>query len=579
MKEKIENLIKEALKKLSIEEVDFVVEHPQDFYNGDYATNVAMVLAKKIGENPKALATRIAEQIKDEMIEEVEVAGPGFINFYLKSGVFIDELENILKLGEDYGKNKTLSGKKVMVEYTDPNPFKEFHIGHLMSNAIGESVSRLQEFSGAEVLRANYQGDVGLHIAKTIWGWKTMVDKTPSESESLDVKVGFLGLAYKLGTDAYEEQEDWKKQIVELNKIIYEKINPDIHQLYDLGRKWSLDYFETIYKKLGTEHGKDGRAFDYYFFESELADPAVKIIRSFVGKIFEESEGAVVFKGAETGDETLHTRVFINKDGLPTYEAKELALAERKFTEVNPDTSIVVTGNEIKDYYRVVMKALSLINEDWASRNIHLPHGMLRLPEGKMSSRTGNVITGESLISDVEEMARKKMSAPGGPASGWEESKKNEVATEIAVGAIKYSILKQAIGRDIIFDFDKSLSFEGDSGPYIQYTSARALSLLSKGKEQGLTPNVYSRAVGEVEKRLARFPEVALQARIDFAPQQIATYLIELSASFNSYYAQTQIIDLENKKESEYRLALTKAVSIVLKNGLWLLGIKAPVRM
>jgi len=542
IKEKLENLINEVVADMGVGSVDFVVEHPVDMKNGDYSTNVAMVLAKKVGDNPKKLAEKIKEKLDSDIVEKIEVAGAGFVNFRIKDEVFIKNIENILKEKDKYGSNEILSGKKVVIEYTDPNPFKEFHVGHLMSNAIGESLARILEFSGGEVKRANYQGDVGLHIAKAIWGIKNLGIR--------DLDVSSLGKAYSIGAQEYESN---KEEINEINKKIYDKSDDEVDEMYKKGRHISLEHFEEIYKILGTK-------FDDYFFESEVGENGKNIVLENVGKIFEKSEGAVVFKGEEFG---LHTRVFINSEGLPTYEAKELGLAEKKFDKYNPDISISVTGNEIKEYFRVVLKAMELINPLWAEKTKHVSHGMLKLPEGKMSSRTGDVVTAESIIDEVKKLVSQKA-----------EIEENDIE-KISIGAIKYSILKQATGKDIVFDFNKSISFEGDSGAYLQYSFVRAKSVLGQSNKK---PSLKDspQEITNLEKLLHRLPEVIERAYKEYEPHYISTYLIELAREFNSYYAKNKIIGSDNE---EYNLALVQAVSIALENGLWLLGIKVPNKM
>jgi arginyl-tRNA synthetase len=550
IKEYLENLIRKSIDGINTDAGSFVVERPLDFKNGDYSTNVAMVLAKKVAENPKELAEKIKAEIekqKNEIIEKIEVAGAGFINFYIKDKVYIENIENILKEQNKYGSNKILEGKKVMIEYTDPNPFKEFHIGHLMSNAVGESLSRILEFSGAKIIRANYQGDIGLHVAKAIWGIKKLELKNFT-SES-------LGKAYSTGATAYEDNKD---EIDKLNKIIYEQSDDKIDKIYKEGKEISMKHFEEIYKILGTK-------FDEHFFESEVWKNGKDIVMENIGKIFEKSEGAIIFKGEEFG---LHTRVFINSSGLPTYETKELGLVEKKFDKFSPDLSISVTGNEVNEYFKVLLRVMELINPLWAEKTKHISHGMLRLPSGKMSSRTGDVITGEFLIKNIASSAYEKIKK--------EDIKEKEILSEqIAVAAIKYSILKQATGKDIIFDSNKSISFEGDSGPYIQYSFVRAKSILN---QSGKKPSVKKAPtmVTNLEKLLQEFPGVLSRATNEYESHYISTYLIELSREFNSYYAKNKIIGSDNEG---YGLALVESVSVVIKNGLWLLGIEAPERM
>jgi arginyl-tRNA synthetase len=568
MQEKLAAWIKEAIKSLSFPEKEIILDFPANLENGDYSSNIAMVLSKELKKSPLEIAKLIKEILaqdilkgrKPEGIEKIEVAPPGFINFYFSGDALGANAEKILGDKDKFGR-KPSNNKKVMVEYTDPNPFKEFHIGHLMSNAIGESISRLLAFEGMEVKHACYQGDVGLHVAKTIWA----LIKKGAEPAS----VGDLGKAYAEGASAHEESEQVKKEINEINKKIYERTDEKINKLYDLGKKISLEHFEEIYKKLGTK-------FDFYFFESESGQFGKKIINQFMAEgIFVESEGAIVFRGEEY-DPKLHTRVFVNKEGLPTYEAKELGLAKIKHDKYPYDLSVVVTGNEVNDYFRVLMKALELTFPELAKKTRHVSHGMLRLPTGKMSSRTGQVITGESLLDDVSGMVREKMAS-----RDFNQASKEKISGQVAVAAVKYSILKQSAGKDIIFDFEKSISFEGDSGPYLQYSGVRVKSLIEKAENENIKIDATRPAdfpKSDLERLLVRFPEVVSKASEYLEPHRIITYLLELTHTFSSFYGEERIVDPKDPS-SPYKLALSQAFYNTLENGLWLLGIEIPEKM
>lgn len=561
--------LNDFLRSKGIEESNFTVERPGDFKNGDYATNIALVYSKALKIKPVDFANEVKSFLKGTKgISKIEVAGPGFINFFIDSELIKD---SIISLSKDIKSTVNVySGKKVLVEYTDPNPFKIFHIGHLMSNSIGESLSRIIERSGAKVDRANYQGDVGLHVAKAIWGILKIENERPVNSSPISEQVTFISKAYVLGSDKYENDEASKKEIDQLNKVIFEKSDSKINEIYDWGRKVTLEHFEEIYKKLGTK-------FDHYFFESEVAGLGEKVVRDNIKEgLFEKSEGAIVFKGENHG---LHTRVFINQVGLPTYDAKEIGLTKTKFDKINPDLSIVITANEQNDYFKVVLKAISLIYPDIALKTKHISHGMLRFASGKMSSRKGNVITGESLIQTMEEMVRERMIDRDIPAE-----QKEKIISDIAVGAIKYSILRQTAGSDIIYDFDKSISFEGDSGPYLQYSAVRANSILRKAEEEGIKPIADIKEISEnvelsnFEKLLFRLDEVVERAVKNMEPHHITNYLIEIASAFNSYYAHNQIVNKEDKN-SAYKVMTVKAFKNVMEEGLRLLGIRVPAKM
>ena len=577
MQEKIKNLIKDALKNLDIEVNDISLEHPADIARGDYSTNVAMAIGKGVKRNPKELAGEIVTEILrlnvDKYIEKVEVAGAGFVNFYLSRKFFGNNVEEILNQGDKVGSNNSLSGKKIMIEYTDPNPFKPFHIGHLMTNAIGESVARILEHSGAEVARANYQGDIGLHVAKAIYGLLKNVD-LQDKSGTHTLQSSKIGQAYALGAGLYETDPKSKEEIDAINKKIYSKEDKKINEIYGWGFKVTMDAFQDLYEMLGTE-------FDFYFLESQMAPIGEKIVRDNLGKVFEESDGAIVFK-AEKHDPKLHTRVFITSGGLPTYETKELGLTSEKFkTYPGMDLSIVVTANEQMDYMRVVAKALSLIHREQEKKMFHITHGMMRLSGGKMSSRKGNVITGESLIRDTISLVGEKIQdRDWGEADLPAQAGKNKVAEVVGVAAIKYSILRSASHSDMVYNVEESISTEGDSGPYLQYSFARANSVLEKAQAENILPDphAFPPELFEVEKLLYRFPEVVQRASSEYEPHYIANYLIEVARAFNSFYGNNLIVKKEDNS-SGYKVALTYAFTFVMKTGLHLLGIQAPKKM
>jgi len=279
----------------------------------------------------------------------------------------------------NYGRNKKLDGKKIIIEYTDPNPFKQFHIGHLMSNSIGEALSRILEWNGADVTRVTYQGDVGMHVAKSIWGMKQVVDQMPDDTAPLPEKTAFLGKAYTDGSNKYAEDETAKTEINEINKKVYELYNedtldddPQVAEFYAKGREWSLQHFDEVYGKLGTN-------FAQLIFENQMAKRGVEIVRENTPAVFEESEGAIVYKGEQDG---LHTRVFINSQGLPTYEAKDIALAHYKERELKQkfgafDKSVIVTASEQLQYMKVVMAALNKITPEIPEKTHHITHDMI----------------------------------------------------------------------------------------------------------------------------------------------------------------------------------------------------------
>lgn len=555
--ETLSKAITEAIETLQFPSVSFAIEHPSDISHGDYATNVALILGKELGKNPKELAEIIVAELNKKNIKEIEsfeVAGPGFVNVRLSREFFTDSLKKILEQKSNFGKNSIYDGKKILVEYTSPNLFKPLHIGNLMSNIVGESLSRLIECGGAEVKRINYPSDIGLTVAKGVWALKKY-GGSPDD-------ISALGKAYKEGSAAYEVDENAKKEIEAVNKALYEDSDPELSLLRKRGVETSKKHLNYLCEVLGT-------SFDFEIFESQSSPVGKSIVESHIEDgIFEKSDGAIIFRGEKFG---LHTRVFINTMDLPTYEAKDIGLADLKRKLYPFDLSLTTTAVEQLEYFKVLIKAIDLVFPELSGKVKHVPYGFLTLKSGKMSSRKGNVITGESLIDDLKEKALEKM------ADQSFVDDKDDTALSVAVSAIKYSVLKQSTGKNVIFDEESSLSFHGDSGPYLQYTAVRARSVLNKPSQYQIGTSAPPGEINFLERLLYRFEEVVKRAQEEYEPHYVANFITEIATTFNTYYGQTKIID--NSPESSYRLALTEATEIVIRNGLYLLGIRVPDKM
>lgn len=559
MKDVIFEAVTQALVELGLPAVDFVIDHPADLDHGDYACNVAMVLAKQVGQAPKTVAEQLLLALADkiEYVDRLEIAGPGFINFYLGRDFFALEINRANELKEGWGSNDSLAKEVVLVEYTSPNLFKPLHIGNLVGNIIGESLTRLFEFGGAEVKRVNYPSDIGLTVAKGVWGLKKI------SGDAADILV--LGEAYRVGNEAYDNDEIAKEEIVSINQALYSRSDDYLNRLRDKGVLTSKIKLDKICAQLGT-------IFNAAIFESEAAPKGLSLVKENIGRVFEESDGAVVYSGEKVG---LHTRVFINSKGLPTYEAKDLGNFQIKQT-IFPDwtKSIIVTANEQNEYFKVLFAALREVFEIPLDKKLeHIGTGFLTLTTGKMSSRKGNVLTGESLLEEMEEEARVK-------AAETRTDNLDELTEQVAVAALKYQILRQASGTNIIFDKEQALSFEGDSGPYLQYTHARIVSVLKKAEAAGLVGSIKlaPEVPYEIERLVYQFPEVVAKALAERAPHKVVGFITELASAFNTFYVAEKIAD-PNDTYAPYKIALATAVKNTLKNGLWVLGIKSPEQM
>jgi arginyl-tRNA synthetase len=376
-------------------------------------------------------------------------------------------------------------------------------------------------------------------------------------------------MCYAYANEQWGTNETAKKEIIEVNKAIYGATDAKVMEAYAEGRALSLEYFDSLYTKLGT-------TFDAFIYESEVSEPGLSIVREYLAKgIFEESEGAIVYKGEQDG---LHTRVFVNKEGLPTYEAKDLGNYEKKLALLpNASHYVVITAKEQDEYFKVINKVSEKIHTNLVGKLTHIGHGMMRLPSGKMSSRTGNVIGGEDMLDMISEKIREKVTE-----MRVRDKEKEKLVNDIAVGAIKFSILKIAPGKDIAFDFDKSISFEGDSGPYLQYTHARLSALLDKAVEADISFEygyVVANPERDLEKVIIGYREVLEKTYRDLGPQHIVQHLLLLTRVFNNMYARVQIVNADDKDASSYYVMLATATKNILAHGLYTLGIAAPERM
>jgi len=548
MEERIKRAVGDALGKLGAPDVIYTVERPELAF-GDYATNAALVASKVLAKKPQEVAAELVELLRTNLggaASHIDVAGPGFINITLARGAVSLEVAEADAKGGEWGKGEGEKGKRIIIEYSNPNAFKEMHLGHLVGSVIGEAVSRLIENSGATLARDTFGGDIGPNVAKALWGLQKKGILEPTTSKE-------IGTAYVEGSNAYEGDPEAKKEIDALNQAIYAGTDTALMELWRKGRHISMEEFRRIWKLLGTH-------FDFEFFDSDTTDIGMRVVRDGLLKgIFEKSDGAIIYNGEKKG---VHTLVFITSHDTPTYEAKDIGLAFLKEERWPSDKSIIVTGSEQTGRFKTVLSALSEVAPLLAEKTEHLATGFLKLASGKMSSREGNVITAARLIEEVVKKAGEKNDDP-------------LIAEQVAIGAIKYMILRQAPGSDILFDEEKSLSLEGDSGPYLQYALVRAKKLLTyaatneNGTEEPLAP--YA-----IERLILHFPEVASRAAVELEPNILTTYLTELAAAWNSFYASEQVL---GSAEEAYKQRVARAFANTMTNGLTLLGIPTPERM
>ncbi|MDB5164980.1 MAG: argS [Candidatus Saccharibacteria bacterium] len=554
MKRELESAIAAATKELFAADVSIVLTRPEEQF-GDYATNVALQLSKQLGKNPREVADALSVKIRESLadtVSDVSVARPGFINVKLSDKALLEAMKT--------QPVKSLEGRTVVAEYSDPNPFKVLHAGHLYTSVVGDAIANLLEHAGAEVHRVNFGGDVGLHVGKTMWAiLRELGGEHPEKLDQIPEaeRSEWMAQNYVAGTQTYEDDEQVKAEIIALNKRVYQLHDDNDHdsafaKIYWTCRQWSYDYFDAFYQRIGTK-------FEKYYPESQTAPLGLKTVQEHIGDVYEKSDGAVVFDGEKYG---LHTRVFINSEGLPTYEAKDVGLSMMKWQDYHFDESVIITGNDIVEYMKVVLKSIEQFEPKLAASTVHLTHGNVKLAGGvKMSSRKGNFLRAYDVL-DAAAEANKAITGQD-----------NE---QTVLGAVKYSFLKTRMGGDIIYDPVESVSLEGNSGPYLQYAHARARSILRKVEGEPAEAETLEEGERSLVRKISEYAEVVDKAVADLMPHHIATYLYELAQVFNRFYEHNRVID---DPRQAVRLGLVQRYADTLQNGLELLGIPAPQQM
>lgn len=553
--QEISQVIQKVVQNLFNQTIEVELSRTDEQF-GDFATNVALRLSKQLNTPSREVAQKIVDRTQSDIIEKAEVAGPGFINVTLTNAALWN-----LSVAPP---SKPLEGKVILTEYSDPNPLKPLHAGHLYTTLVGDTISRLIENAGAKTIRLNYGGDVGLHVGKSIWAIiKQLGGEFPEKLAEVPEqdRPAWLGKRYVEGTSAYEDDESAKQEIIIRNRQVYEIHAENDHtsplaQIYWTVRTWSYDYFQVLYNQLQV------KPFDRYIPESEVTPLGVSTVtEQLEAGIFQKSGDAVIFDGDSYG---LHTRVFINSEGIPTYETKDVGLSLTKWQDYNFDQSIIITAVEQAQYMQVVLKAIEQFAPEPAQRTKHLTHGIVKLSGGiKMSSRKGNIVTALEIL----EAARQ-----AGTETGTNPHE------ETILAAVKYAFAKNRIGSDIVYDPKESIALDGNSGPYLQYAHARAKSIISKssaspgtGKDSSLQP-----AERSLLRKISEYNEVIERATTELMPHHICTYLYELAQTFNRFYENSRVVGDEREA---VRIALVKLYAKTLKSGLELLGIHAPETM
>jgi arginyl-tRNA synthetase len=556
MKEQITSILSK-LVKLDKKEIEKLIEIPKDPKLGDFAFP-CFVLAKEMKKNPVQIAKELAEKIKSKDFEKIQSLGP-YINFFLnREDLALSVLKRIQKEKDGYGSSK-LGKENIMIEFSQANTHKAFHVGHIRGTSIGESLSRIFEFLGNKVIRANYQGDTGMHVAKWIWCYKKYHSKEKLKEDESWVASIYVDAIRRLTEDELLQDEvNIINQQLELGK------DKTLVSLWKKTRKISLDSLERVYKELNT-------GFNKYYFESEVELSGKEIAKDLVKKgIAKISDEATI---VDLNDMGLSVWVLLRKDGTVLYSSKDLALVKKKFNDYKLDRSINIVADEQNLHFRQLFKTLELMKFPGVNKCQHIPFALVRLPEGKMSSRTGNNILYSDFLKEMKDYAKSEISKR-------EKLKSKEIeerALKISIAAIKYAMLKQHSNNVIVFNKEEALNFEGNTGSYLLYSYARAKSILRKSDNKSkLVVSQLTDSEKELVNKLASFPDLVLHSYSQLSPNLIANYAFELCQIFNEFYHSSQVIGSE---QEAFRLSLVSCFSQVLKNSLFLLGISTLEKM
>lgn len=562
----IKELLYQEISKIVGSEIDFGVERPADESHGDYATNVAMALAGILKKNPLEIAQDIIEKINlPDLLESKEAVAPGFINFKIKEDYYLSELQDILDQKEDYGKFELPKNKKIMVEFGQPNTHKAFTVGHIKGTISGLAVCKLFENLGYKVIKTNYYGDIGMHTAKCTWGVMQKGLSIDFETWNEHKKMEFIAEAYVYGAENFEANEE---DIRKINIDIYRKNKTEATELYEKIKEWSLGHQKALFADLGVFYDKQ-------YPESQVYENAKKIVEENAKNIFVKSQGAIIYDGEKDG---LNTWVLQTSEDNPTYMAKDLALGFQKFEDYpNLDLNLTLTGVEQDDHFKAVIKILETLDDKFKDKYFHQSFGWLLMDGKKTSSRSGKNIKGTDILEESLKVAQTKIAE----IKDYDEEKRKEISRVVALAGLKFLILSHDFNKDVNYDPEKFVNFEGYSGPYVLYAYVRAQAILRKSNhlEASLPSEIKMNEFEEpLLKWLARYPQFAYKAGVEVAPHTICNYLYELAQRFNSFYANCPVLDA-SEEEKGIRLALSKGTAQILKNGLELLGIETVEEM
>jgi arginyl-tRNA synthetase len=590
LENKIISLTVKAVKELygaDLSETQVTLQETRKEFDGQI-TVVTFPIVRISKKSPEQTGKEIGEFLQSE-IEEIVGFNviKGFLNLSAADNYWVSQLKDQVNKST-YGQFAP-NGRKVMVEYSSPNTNKPLHLGHVRNNLLGFSVAEILKAYGYEVIKANLVNDRGIHICKSMLAWQLFGNGETPETSGLkgDHLVGKYYVVF---------DREYKKQIQELvskgqSEEEAKKNAPLICQAQAMLLKWEAGEKGTIdlWKKmngwvyLGFEetYNKMGVDFDKYYYESNTYILGKDTIEEGLekGVFFKKADGSVWIDLTEDG---LDEKLVLRADGTSVYITQDLGTAELKHHDFNMDESIYVVGNEQDYHFKVLFLILAKLGKSWAKGLHHLSYGMVDLPSGKMKSREGTVVDADELIDEMVETARQRTEELG-KVEGFSEEEKTELYRMIGLGALKYFLLKVEPKKRLLFDPKESIDFQGNTGPFIQYTHARINSVLNKASYQFPGTENYTHALTAIERELLvilnRYTQIVEAAAHDYSPALIANYVFELAKTYNKFYHEEPILKAEDEQVRNFRLELSAATAAVIKKGMSLLGIQVPERM
>ena len=572
----------------AVDSAQLQIQKTRKEFEGDY-TLVTFPLLKMSRKSPEATATEIGEHIvaNCEQVSAFNVI-KGFLNLQLAPSFWADRFAAAVE-DENFGFGAP-TNRTIMIEYSSPNTNKPLHLGHIRNNLLGYSVAQILKANGHNVIKVNLVNDRGIHICKSMLAWQLYGGGETPESSGMkgDHLVGKYYVEFdkhykaqikELVEGGMSEDEAKKKAPIMLSaqEMLrkWEAKDPEVYELWQRMNGWVYEGFDVTYKALGVD-------FDKVYYESETYLLGKSLVQDGLDKgVFFRKEDNSVWIDLES--DGLDQKLLLRGDGTSVYMTQDLGTALSRFEENKLDDMIYVLGNEQKYHFKVVKLVLKKLGYDWSDNIYHLSYGMVELPEGKMKSREGTVVDADDLIEDMVDTAR-EMSQELGKLDGCSEAEANEVCRMVGLGALKYFILKVDPKKTMLFDPRESIDFNGNTGPFIQYTHARICSVLRKAEEAGIDykgradVELLSEEV-ELIKAITEFPAVVASAGENFAPSVIAAYAYDLAKSFNGYYHDHSILREEDEAKRKMRLQLASEVALIIRRAMKLLGIDVPQRM